>query len=110
MTENSFIEELKKINIDISELQLKQLNKYYELLVEWNEKINLTAITKKEDVKRRMGSFKFGELDPNAIAGLFKGRYVTPQTFAKLDLDSIGERVYINPQTRKPVERDERIR
>ena len=63
-----------------------------------------------EDVKSRMGSFKFGELDPNAIAGLFKGRYVTPQTFAKLDLDSIGERVYINPQTRKPVERDERIR
>ena len=50
MTENNFIEELKKINIELTENQLKQLERYYELLVEWNEKINLTAITKKEDV------------------------------------------------------------
>lgn len=63
-----------------------------------------------EEVKSRMSSFKLGELDPNAIAGLFKGRYVTPQTFAKLDLDSIGERVYINPTIRKQTEREERIR
>ena len=50
MTENNFIEELKKINIELTTDQLKQLERYYELLVEWNEKINLTAITKKEDV------------------------------------------------------------
>jgi len=50
LTENNFIEELKKINIDINELQLQQLNRYYELLVEWNEKINLTAIIEKKDV------------------------------------------------------------
>lgn len=50
MTENSFIEALKKLNIDISEKQLSQLEEYYKLLVEYNEKINLTAITKKEDV------------------------------------------------------------
>lgn len=50
MTENKFIEELKKIGIEISDKQLKQLEKYYELLIEWNEKINLTGITKKEDV------------------------------------------------------------
>ncbi len=50
MTENNFIEELKKINIELTANQLKQLERYYELLVEWNEKINLTAITKKEDV------------------------------------------------------------
>ncbi len=50
MTENNFIEELKKINIESTANQLKQLERYYELLVEWNEKINLTAITKKEDV------------------------------------------------------------
>lgn len=50
MTETNFIEELKKLNIDITKEQLTQLNKYYELLVEWNEKINLTAITEKEEV------------------------------------------------------------
>lgn len=50
MNQSSFLEELKKININITEEQLKQLEIYYELLVEWNEKINLTAITEKEEV------------------------------------------------------------
>ena len=47
---NEFVEELKKINIEINENQLTQLEKYYEILVEENEKINLTGITKKEEV------------------------------------------------------------
>lgn len=47
---NEFIENLKKINIDITEKQLQQLERYYELLVEYNEKMNLTGITEKEQV------------------------------------------------------------
>lgn len=47
---NEFIESLKKINIDITEKQLEQLERYYELLVEYNEKMNLTGITEKEQV------------------------------------------------------------
>ena len=50
MTEDKFIEELNKKNIEINDTQLKQLNRYYELLVEWNEKINLTSIIEKKDV------------------------------------------------------------
>ena len=50
MIEKEFVSELLNLNINITEEQLKQLNKYFELLVTWNEKINLTAITKKEDV------------------------------------------------------------
>ncbi len=50
MTENNFVENVKKLGIEINDKQLKQLEKYYELLIEWNEKINLTGITKKEDV------------------------------------------------------------
>ena len=50
MNKELFIKELKKLNIEITEDQLQKLNKFYELLVEWNEKINLTRITKKEDV------------------------------------------------------------
>lgn len=50
MNQNRFIEELKKINIELNDNQLEQLNKYYELLVEWNEKFNLTNITDKEQV------------------------------------------------------------
>lgn len=50
MTENNFVENVKELGIEINDKQLKQLEKYYELLIEWNEKINLTGITKKEDV------------------------------------------------------------
>lgn len=50
MNINDFIESLKVININITENQLKQLEKYYELLIEYNEKMNLTGITEKEQV------------------------------------------------------------
>lgn len=47
---DEFIESLRKLNIDITSRQLEQLEEYYNLLVEWNEKINLTRITFKDDV------------------------------------------------------------
>ena len=40
----------KKLNIDLSKEQIDAFLKYYELLIEWNEKINLTAITEYEEV------------------------------------------------------------
>ena len=50
MNKEIFIKEVKKLNIDINDNQLEQLEKYYEILIEENAKTNLTAITKKEDV------------------------------------------------------------
>ena len=50
MNELEFQNILKGKGIEVSERQLKQFQKYYEILVEWNEKMNLTAITQKEDV------------------------------------------------------------
>ena len=50
MTKEEFVKELEKINISLTENQLNQLDKYYKLLVIWNEKINLTRIIKEEDV------------------------------------------------------------
>lgn len=50
MTEQEFIQELSKINITPTEFQLKQLEKYYELLIEWNKVMNLTGITEKDQV------------------------------------------------------------
>lgn len=50
MNELEFIENLNKINIEISKEKLDKLNKYYEYLVYYNSKINITSITKKEDV------------------------------------------------------------
>lgn len=50
MNEETFIEQLKQYNINLNKSQLEQFERYYELLVEWNEKMNLTNITEKEDV------------------------------------------------------------
>ena len=50
MNKNEFIQELKIINIDLTEEQLNKLEIFYELLVEWNNKINLTRIIEKKDV------------------------------------------------------------
>ena len=50
MNESQFIEALLEKGIQLSNLQIKQFQLYYETLIEWNQKMNLTAITKKEDV------------------------------------------------------------
>ena len=44
------IERLKKAKIEISDQQCSQLLKYYELLVERNKVMNLTAITEFKEV------------------------------------------------------------
>lgn len=50
MNENQFQELLREKGIELSTFQLEQFETYYQLLVEWNEKMNLTAITDKEEV------------------------------------------------------------
>ena len=50
MNREEFLNELEKIGIILSEKQEKQLEIYYKMLVDENKKINLTAITLKEDV------------------------------------------------------------
>ena len=45
MNEAQFIEALKEQGIELSQKQITQFKTYFELLVEWNEKMNLTAIT-----------------------------------------------------------------
>ena len=41
---------VKKIDIDLNDEQIKKFEKYMDLLLEWNEKINLTAITEKDGI------------------------------------------------------------
>ena len=41
---------LKVMDIELDEEQVMQFYKYMQLLLEWNEKINLTAITKPEEI------------------------------------------------------------
>ena len=50
MNQNKFISELNKLGINLNKKQIDQLEQYYELLVEYNQKMNLTGITEKEEV------------------------------------------------------------
>lgn len=48
-----FTETLKKYNIVLTEHQLEQLDRYAEILVEYNEKVNLTAITDPQGIEEK---------------------------------------------------------
>lgn len=50
MNQNRFVEELKKINVSLTQTQLDQLDKYYNLLIEYNKVMNLTGITEYKEV------------------------------------------------------------
>ena len=50
MKTETFYSLLDQQNINLTDQQKFQFERYFELLVEWNEKINLTAITEKEEV------------------------------------------------------------
>ncbi|KKB37468.1 16S rRNA (guanine(527)-N(7))-methyltransferase RsmG [Bacillus thermotolerans] len=50
MNKEQFQQLLAEKGIHLSPAQLDQFDTYYKLLVEWNEKMNLTAITDEEEV------------------------------------------------------------
>ena len=50
MNKKEFIKELEKLNIHLTDTQLNELDEYYKMLIEYNEKVNLTRITEEKDV------------------------------------------------------------
>ena len=50
MNLNEFISKVKELGIDLSETQITQFNKFYELLIEYNKVMNLTGLTEYEEV------------------------------------------------------------
>lgn len=50
MNPEEFYAQLETFDLFLNDQQKEQFERYFELLVEWNEKINLTAITEKKEV------------------------------------------------------------
>ncbi|WP_277679793.1 16S rRNA (guanine(527)-N(7))-methyltransferase RsmG [Gracilibacillus dipsosauri] len=50
MNKEQFRNSLQEKGIHVSDEQMEQFDTYYRVLVEWNEKMNLTAITDEEEV------------------------------------------------------------
>ena len=50
MKPEEFYDRLANLDFPLTDRQKEQYERYFELLVEWNEKINLTAITEKDEV------------------------------------------------------------
>lgn len=48
-----FEKDLQEIGVNLSEQQIQQFLTYYEMLVEWNEVMNLTAITEYDEVMKK---------------------------------------------------------
>lgn len=48
-----FEADLKELDIHLTSDQIRQFLEYYEMLIEWNEKVNLTAITAYQDVCKK---------------------------------------------------------
>ena len=50
MGKDAFKENLKELNIELNNVQMEAFDEYYRTLLEWNEVMNLTAITDYEEV------------------------------------------------------------
>ena len=65
-----FEETSNLLSLDLKDTHLEAFWKYFELLNEWNQKINLTAIRLEEDIRRKhfldsLYCFKAIKLEPN---------------------------------------------
>ena len=50
MNKELFISEVEKLGIEVTANKMNKLDLFYKLLIEWNEKINLTTIIEEESV------------------------------------------------------------
>ena len=50
---SQFKKDLSELNVTLTDVQIEQFLIYYEMLVEWNRMMNLTAITEYDDVMKK---------------------------------------------------------
>ena len=77
-----FDTELEELGIRLSEEQKKQFRRYYEILVEWNEVMNLTGITDYDEVESLLFGRAALEGMPS-LAELYQGEIVPSRAFVE---------------------------
>lgn len=77
---STLINNCKKWNIVLTEKQIKQFDQYYDLLVEWNSFMNLTAITEFDEVCQKHF------LDSLSIVKAYSEYYFEENTFQFIDI------------------------
>ena len=84
----------KEFSIELTDHQLEQFQKYYELLIEWNEKMNLTSITEFDDVLKKhfLDSLSLVKADQVDLIGMIceKDSPASKDLHKKLRLLDIG--------------------
>lgn len=76
MTKSQFIQAVSELGIQLTEPQLEQFEQYMHMLQEWNEKMNLTAITEDEEVWEKHfydSILPFASLDPSSMCDVGSG-------------------------------------
>ncbi len=76
MTKTQFIQALSELGIQLNEQQISQFEQYMKLLQEWNEKMNLTAITEEEEVWEKHfydSILPFASLNPRSMCDVGSG-------------------------------------
>lgn len=76
MTKSQFIQAVSELGIQLTEQQLEQFEQYMHMLQEWNEKMNLTAITEDEEVWEKHfydSILPFASLDPSSMCDVGSG-------------------------------------
>lgn len=74
------ISDLKEWNIELSDKQLQQFSDYYDLLVEWNSFMNLTAITEFNEVCKKHF------LDSLSIVKAYDSSYLNQEGLTLIDI------------------------
>ena len=82
MTPEEFYKKLSQQGFELTDTQKKQFERYFELLVEWNQKINLTAITDEEGVYLKHFYDSIASRKNNKSSDLF-ARYWSWSRFSK---------------------------
>ena len=71
---NVLTEKVKELSIVLNDKQIQQFEQYYNILVEWNKVMNLTAITEYEEVVEKhfldsLSIVKVGSFDQKKLTG-----------------------------------------